>query len=520
MVAFVAVMAACGGDGTSDGAEPAPPADAGPSADSRPRATVEQGVVVGEALGGGVRFLGIPYAAAPVGELRFASPRPAPGYAELEATRRVACPQAEVEAGIAVDEDCLVLNVWAPDDAESLPVMVWIHGGGWDSGAGALAMYDGANLAARGVVVVTINYRLGALGYLAHRALVGTDPAFATAGNYGMLDQVAALAWLKRNVAAFGGDPDNVTVFGESAGAFSTCNLVATGAGQGLFHRAIMESGACPDQAPSLTAAGNPLQPGPALAAGDAVADRLGCDPAGDVPACLRRANVADLLAASAGISYWPIIDGDLIERASGASFADGSAMSIPILLGSNVDEGTIFVRQYKDATPDDYTSIIAESFGALGDAIIAQYPLRDYDTPYQALSAIVGDLLFVCDTTRTARRHTLAGHPAWLYRFGYVPPFAAGIGLGAFHGAELAFVFGNQFRQGTFSATERELIDRIQSLWVSFAATGRPTAAGIDWPAYDPATDLSLSLGSQIGVVTAVRADNCAFWYRTLGEP
>jgi para-nitrobenzyl esterase len=421
----------------------------------------------------GVRaFLTIPFAAPPTGENRWRPPQPHPGWAEpLDATEPgPSCPQPSEGATAQFtvipesDEDCLTLNVWSPEDAAGLPVMVWIHGGGLSTGSAHQPYYIGDQLAARGVVLVSMNYRLGPFGFLATDELVA-ESEDGSYGNYGLADQVAALQWVQRNVAAFGGDPGNVTIFGESAGGFSVCGHLASPASKGLFHRAIIQSGGgCDRQLPGDAA----------LAAGAEYLAATGCF---DL-ACLRTLGVDELLA----VDFDPVLvqDGVTLDTSALDLARQGDLGNIPVLTGANADEATLFTVGAPEPTDEELENLAAR-FTDDPAALLALYPAEEYPTNLARYQAMFTDAVFVCPALEFAA----AAPTAFAYHYTYVSP-SNPFGLGATHGAELASLFGHpegiRGLDAELDETTQQLSDAIQTAWTEFAATGRP---GADWPAY-----------------------------------
>ena len=496
-----------GGDGSGDAAS-----DASDSGTSELPATVPeeiettQGTLRGQLEGDVLSFRNIPYAAPPVGENRWLSPQPAAGWDGVrDAVEAGAdCPQPNqffnaVQAGVS--EDCLHLNVWTPKapPPEGLPVMVWIHGGAFVSGAGTSSVYDGVGLVERGdVIVVSINYRLGAFGFLfdeqAQTAATDEPPT----GNFGLEDQIAALSWVKREIAALGGDPDNVTVFGESAGAMSICALLIAPKAAGLFHRAILQSGACvgtrfPDRAEgeSRTAM---------------VAENAGC-PAGDGRLdCLRSLSMNALVEATlrsglppggmfynanAGIVFWPVVDGDLLPAQPSDLLESGDFHKVPVLLGTNRDEGTLFhsgiLGDRKVTNEDEYLEALENLFGSDAPAVASRYPVADFASANEALTAVTTHAVFNCPARRTARVLAESGLPTFLYLFSAEPEGVALPGLGSFHAGELSFVFGNDAGMlGHVGDADLPLSEAMMDFWTQHATSGTPGAAGgIDWPEF-----------------------------------
>ncbi|HTW25359.1 MAG TPA: carboxylesterase family protein [Candidatus Baltobacteraceae bacterium] len=488
---------------------------------------VEQGLLAGaDGRTPDVRvYRGIPFAAPPVGDLRWKAPQPPASWTGVRQTTQFgnSCIQPPYPSnGIygnsppPTSEDCLYLNIWTPAKLpdDRLPVMVWIHGGGFDRGTGAAIGYDGENLAKHGAVVVTLNYRLGIFGFLALPELTAESPHHAS-GDYALLDQIAALEWVQRNIAAFGGDPARVTIFGQSAGSESVCALMASPLAKGLFARAIGESGGVFGPLPSL--AGAEKQ-------GSALASKLGA--AQDVLKTLRAKSAADLLQASSGEDddYSAIIDGWVLPQSVDSIFAAGKQNDVPILVGNTSDEGKNLLRLNGVATPASFTENAQKQYGALAQQFLAAYPPGSSDeTATAANFAAFRDRWFGWEMRTWARTETKTGHQhAYRYYFSRVPP-GPGSRLGAFHGSEMAYVFENFPFRLFYQDLDKQLGETIATYWVNFARTGDPNGAGLpDWPAYDPAKDNVLDLGDQISVKLGVNAIGLDFFdafYRSLRE-
>jgi para-nitrobenzyl esterase len=480
------------------------------------------GPLTGATRGGTRAFFGIPYAKPPVGDLRWRSPVAAEPWTEpRDATAFGAtCAQGDLIAGSGTldgsAEDCLFLNVWAPEPApkRALPVLVWIHGGGFALGSGSASDYDGQKLVERGgVVVVTLNYRLGAFGFLAHPELSAEKTGRGTSGNYGIEDAILALSWVRRNVQAFGGDPGNVTVFGESAGSIATSLLLVAPSARGLFHRAAMESG---------VALGFDNLLGPAEAKGVAFGEKLGCGASG-AEGCMRGKTTADIVAAEGvftgilhGVAWSPVADGVVVPTDAVKAFA--APTRVPVLVGSNLNEGTLFTSTFlRDggvANDQEYSAVVSRYFPTDAGRVLAEYPSSSFASANAALSEVLGDALFVCATRRFARAASSAGLDTYVYSFEHAAEKALVPGLGAFHSSEIPFVFGVPAVLDTVQPDEQPLSDSMQSFWTTFARTGNPNAAGkIDWPKFDTAADENLVLDLPISKRAGHKKARCDFW-------
>ena len=430
---------------------------------ARPRVAVDAGVLEGrvDSASGAFVFEGIPYAAPPVGALRWSAPRPVSPWMGVRAADRLGhnCMQHQPYGDIHADavgksEDCLYLNVWTPSVDGRRPVMVWIHGGGFFAGFGGEERHNPGPLTRKGAVVVTLNYRLGAFGFLAHPALAEAS-ATRTSGNYGLLDQIAALRWVQQNIARFGGDPSRVTIFGESAGAMSVGSLIGSPLAKGLFHRAILESGT--GTVPMQSRAGADST-GQRLAAALGI---VGTD--GNAANQLRAIGGDSLLAAAVRLApnpqtpvFWPLVDGYVLPQPVDSAIASGRANVVPIIVGSNADESQDF-----------------------------------FAAPSRSLARLV-----------RAR-----GVPAYVYLYTRVGDDSVSRRIGAYHSSEITFVFGRPAPLATVAGHtpyDATLADAMSDYWVAFATSGDPNgppAAGkwARWPMYDAATDAIMELGPQI---------------------
>lgn len=502
-----------------------------------PRVGTDAGVVEGvrDPASGVLVFRGIPYAAAPVGDLRWRPPRPPVPWSDVRdaTTPGPACMQAGGTGPTSVpvteqSEDCLTLDVWTgalPDVVKQRrPVMVWIHGGGYRSGRGSLPQYGGEVLVPKGVVLVTINYRLGPLGYFAHPALAAEDP-HGSAGNYGLLDQVAALEWVRRNIARFGGDPKRVTIFGESAGAFAVASLLASPLAKGLFHRAIMQSGT---SFPYGTVTRDVAHARGSIRAGTLGVTRTDARAAAMLRALDARALVdvgrrdLDTLLAigrlggplepeGTRLAFVPVVDGWALPLPVDEAIASGRWNRVPVIVGSNADEGTFFVRAPIVSTVDGYRAMLgARGIGDATGALAAAYPVADTTQLLRATQHVIGDRAFGAPARALARLVERDGGLAWLYYFTRVGDGERARGLGASHAAEIPFAFGRVPADGSPNGRapyDSRLAEAMSDYWVAFAMAGNPNRLLTlrdaprwpRWPRYDPSDDAYLELGERI---------------------
>jgi para-nitrobenzyl esterase len=509
-----------------------------------PIVTTDDGAVRGAAVPGGYAFLGLPYAAPPTGNLRWRPPAPPAGWHGVRDATQFgpSCPQppSPFAPPGPFSEDCLYLNVNTPalpgsdqdnqrrhsGDRDGRPVLVWIHGGGLTTDAGR--DYDPAKLAADGVVAVTINYRLGALGFLAHPALASRPGG--PAGNYGLMDQQAALRWVQDNIARFGGDPRNVTIAGESAGGLSVLAHLVSPGSRGLFQKAIIESGSFALNQQPLAAA---------EAAGQAFAAQAGCPD--QTAACLRHLPVANLVTPNF-IEIPGVVDGKVLTEPIGTALAAGRFARVPVLNGTNHDEERIFVtigltvsRGTDVFIPGDgtvtaasYQDDIAAVLGvpaARAAAITAEYPPAAYPSPAVAFSALVGDANFACPALQIDTQ-TSQQVPTYAYEFNddNAPPVFSGPIIPppvATHASELQYLFDlpNAPIPTPLGADQQALAASMRAAWANFAATGNPATAAVPWPAFDGANSAQmLSLvppQPQIETDFAAR-HHCVFWAAT----
>lgn len=473
------------------------------SSDDRPIVTSTSGTLQGLSDGSVQVFRGIPYAMAPTGPRRWSPPEPPQPWSGVKDASQSgpACPQpASRTGGIyswelgEVSEDCLSLNVWAPEDAENAPVFVWIHGGSLVTGAGDLPMYDGTRIANEtGVIVVTINYRLGVLGYLAHPELSADSPQNIS-GNYGLMDQIAALKWVEDNIAAFGGNPDNVTVAGESAGALSVVALMASPEASGLFDKAVAQSAYMVSMSHlSEEVAGHPS----AESQGQALMDRaFGVSSAQE----MREIPVEDIIAKTSWAGFpFPNIDGHYLTDQFVDVFDRGEQAPVPVLAGFN--DGEIrSLRFLLPPVPDSasaYETAIQTNYAELSEDFLDYYPSDDLE---ESLLAITRDAMYGWTAERLAVSQSAIGQDSYFYLFDHGYPAVDEAGLHAFHAMEIPYMFGNLSKaeppwpQAPETELESNLSTTMMEYWTSFAATGTPTAAGApDWPSYEPSESLMI---------------------------
>lgn len=467
------------------------------AAQAQPQVRTDAGTIRGKALGATEAYMGVPFAKPPVGSLRWRAPEPvAPWTGVRDATRPSAvCYQmvvkpwdpypADFVADGPVSEDCLYLNVWKPAHPQAkLPVYVFIHGGGFRGGAGSLGIYDGSDLAAKGAVVVTINYRVGAFGFLAHPDL-SRESKLGSSGNYGILDQIAALRWVQANIARLGGDPRNVTVAGESAGAASVNSLIVSPLAKGLFHRAVSMSG--PVLGGPMTPRGDAEQNGVALAA----------EAGGGSIEGLRALSAEAVLDATKGsppgtpgakpvFSYAPNLDGKVIAVDPG----DGRnpvQVRVPLLAGYNADE----MVDYKVTTPDTFRAAVARRYGAFADRFLALYPHATDEEAIASNLVLNRDRYMAALVLWGQQRAKTSGQPVYAYLYDHRYPVGpGGKDFGAFHSSSLRYIFGALTGgDRAFTDGDRAVSRQMQAHWLAFMMTGNPSADGTQWPRFGAAS-------------------------------
>ncbi|HJQ70274.1 MAG TPA: carboxylesterase/lipase family protein [Blastocatellia bacterium] len=474
---------------------------------------VEGGQISGTNTDGVRSYKGIPYAAPPVGEMRWRPPQPVRAWEGVRQCTEYGpdCPQAPYpQASLyyspprTQSEDCLYLNVWTAARAgEKRPVMVWIHGGALTRGSGATRTYDGAAFAKKGVVLITINYRLGPLGYLAHPELTAESPQHSS-GNYGVLDQIAALKWVQKNAAAFGGDPSRVTIFGESAGSWSVNVLVASPLAKGLFHRAIGQSGASFGPMTHLKEDRKSLQA--AEKSGAAFAKAIGADSLKEMRA-VPAEKIVDVFnndAEGRKFRTAPTVDGWVLPDEIRNIFAQGKQNDVPVIVGSNADEmTTLTVPTMVPKTMEGYRQRADTYYGQMVKEFDALYPVKSHaDIPGAFLGAL-RDEHFTMPMRTWARMTATGKSKAYLYFFSHVPPNPNSKYLGAFHAGEIAYVFNNLNRQNQLIGDgDYKLADTMMTYWVNFAATGNPNGKGlVKWKPYDGESEPYIEFGGTVEV-------------------
>lgn len=479
----------------------------------------KQGLVMGRE-GDVCVFKGISYAASPVGALRWRPPQPATAWQDtLQAyTFGCICPQ-DRSSKKKSSEDCLSLNIWTPNPYKhaNLPVMVWIHGGGFQRGS---SQKDGEAMAKSGVVVVSINYRLGIFGFLAHPQLSQESPHHVS-GNYGLLDQIAALRWVQENISSFGRDSQRVTVFGESAGATSIGYLLVSPLAEGLFQRAILQS---PSRLamPDVHLRENHL----GLTAQEHLGEQISKDIKQfrtlSTEEIIRKGNLAtDSYFGSQGRGevgirpespvhrpeaqerpWWVFADGWVIPTDVSKMLEAGKITPVPLLLGINANEGSKFVQEIPIRTEADYRAYLKQYYSPVGEELYPLYPAKRAEEIRQAISQLITDAMFKYGAWAVAQAAIRQQAPVYIYQFTRVAPGRRASGLGAYHGAEIVYVFGEMGNRKKFDCYDRQLSNTMMNAWVNFAASGNPNGTGVPkWPAYNTKQEYCLEFGDTIQV-------------------
>lgn len=499
---------------------PAPAAAAGAPTPGVVR--VQSGWLRGDVAEDHLRWSAIPYAAPPVGERRWRPPVRAERWSGVRDATAASpkCPQHGLD-GIVGREDCLYLDVTVPRNTrpgERLPVLVWLHGGGFISGGAS--EYDAARLAVEGdVMVVTVNYRLGALGFLSSRALDGDG---VRSGNYGLMDQAAAVRWVRHNAVRFGGNPGNVTLAGQSAGAHSVCAQLASPLARGSFQQAAIHSGACDNEAMTLASARRK---------GSRATEELGCATADDVSACLRNRTPTELVGTLAGVgravngrfrdqAWGPTVGTSVLPRQPGAAIRNGSAAGVPLLLGTTRDEMRSFVSGTGEITQARYRSMLVETFGDRAEAVLEEYPAAEFDSPALALATVLtdwGGKIGACPVLRTAESAS-AHAPVYAYEFaedsGQVEN---GLALGSYHGLDLPYLWDLDVPWNPYpelTPEQHRLSATMIDYWSALAHTGDPNRTGSpEWEQYRTDGAVQGLSTKEIGATPFASEHRCDFW-------
>ena len=492
---------------------------------------VEQGLLAGSnGNSPDVRvYRGVPFAAPPVGDLRWKAPQPA---AKWQGVRKAAefsnaCWQTPYPAAAAIyqamlpglSEDCLYLNVWTPAKSakDRLPVMVWIHGGGFTRGFGGTSSYNGEALARKGAIIVTINYRLGIFGFFAHPELTAESGHHAS-GNYALLDQIAALQWVQKNIAAFGGDPMRVTIFGESAGSWAVNALMASPLAKGLFQRAIGESGGLFSPMKTLVDAEKEGEKLGKLLAPDSAAKKSedSKEPAQqDTLKALRSMKPEELLKSAETDTARAIVDGWILPQDVATIFAQGRQNDVPLIVGYNADEGTTLAPQGANLKAFMFVGGVHQRYGPQADALLKVYPAASDEEAVSSFYSAYRDQAFGWEMRTWARMATSTGHqPAYMYYFSRRAPGPLSAKLRAFHALEIAYVFGTFVWPFPWEDTDKKISDAMTSYWVNFAASGNPNGASLTkWPSYSAKDDQVLEFGDEIAVHSGVNKTGLDFF-------
>jgi para-nitrobenzyl esterase len=447
---------------------------------------------MGKADGSVRTFFGVPFAQPPIGELRWRPPVPAPSWPNMKDATQFGsdCMQPSLSSrwskAPGMSEDCLTLNIWAPAESQNqpLPVMFWIYGGGFVGGSASA--FDGSTLARKGVIIVAANYRTGVFGFLAHPKL-SEESENRVSGNYGLLDQIAALRWVQRNIAGIGGDPEAVTVFGESAGATSISLLLTSPLAKDLFSKAILQSPGAMRPLANLR---------DAEAAGSIVGSDL---------AAMRAMPAKDLLALTGRLvpaerdltrprAIGPIIDGWAVPTEEGPAYRSGAVARVPIIIGGNADEGRVFIRGWPIDTVTRFQTFVAQNFGSNAPQILHLYPAAQDRDVAASLSELFADTQFNLGIDGVANAMSSLGPT--VYRYLFTHPVR---GLSPTHGDEIPFVFGLDAAQSPspISAGDQRISDAMVDAWTQFARSGDPNGSGVLWPRYAPASKAFLDFGA-----------------------
>jgi len=476
---------------------------------------VDGGTISGAVVDGIHVFKGVPFAAPPVGDLRWKAPQPVETWPRTKVCTSTGpmCPQTKssplsiyARAPEPQSEDCLYLNIWSGDTAAGAkrPVMVWIHGGSLTRGSGSGSIYDGASLAKKGVVVVTVNYRLNIFGYLAHPELTA-ESEHNSSGNYGVLDQIAALEWVQRNIKEFGGDPDRVTIFGESAGSWSVNTLNASPLAAGLFHGAIGESGAFFDGMTHLSDSSDALPSAESM--GVAIAGLAGADSIAELrdlsSTKLLQIYSKDIASGSPVFATRPNVDGWVLPDEIRNIFERGEHNDVPVIVGSNTDEMTSLTAPGRiPRTVEKLTAVVEERYPGTSEEFLKVYAAASDSEASGAYLASLRDIFFTLPMRKWAQRTSAGKSDAYLYSFTHHPPIANSAYFKSFHAAEIAYVFNNleRLEGANYTTEDHALADSLSSYWVNFATSGNPNGGTLpEWPMYSAERAAHMELGTTI---------------------
>jgi para-nitrobenzyl esterase len=491
------------GTGYTDGADPV--------------VTTRSGVVRGIATPTFDQFLGLPYAAPPVRELRFAPPAAPQSWLGIRPADRQspACLQFEptgVREEQAASEDCLYLDLYRPRQVAKgtkLPVMVWFHGGGHTQGTGVI--YGGGTVAAKtDTIIISINYRLGALGFLAHPALSAVTPGGS--GNYGRMDQLASLKWVHDNIGNFGGDAGNVTIYGQSAGGGGVCDMLAMPAARGLFHKAIVQSSVC-------TATRNTLAAGEQRGIG--FAQSVGCTDEATIVACLRKAWPGTLIANQANYLGSSKVGGSFLPKSFSEAFADGSWNAVPVMTGNTRSENRLTSTALAGITEQGYYDLVRRTYGDKAEGVLELYPLSKFKSPWDAITQVQTDSQRACPNDLSAQ---VMSAKTTVYRYEFNDPTSPtlygfrvpGEDMSNAHSAELAYLFDFTLNEGPLTREQEKLSDQMMRYWSAFAHSGSPNYTGAPvWPLYGGDHNvMQLRTAGASQVINTYEAEhNCAFW-------
>lgn len=488
------------------------------SSAGNPVVKTASGLVRGVATSSYDEFLGLPYAAPPLRELRFAPPAAPASWSGIRTADRQspACLQFQptgIREEQAVSEDCLYLDVYRPSHIgknEKLPVMVWFHGGGNTQGTGVI--YGGGTPAAKTrTIVVSINYRLGALGFLAHPALSEVTPGGS--GNYARMDQLASLRWVRDNIANFGGDSGNVTIYGQSAGGGAVCDMLMMPAAKGLFHKAIVQSSVCGGTNHNTLAAGEQ--------SGVTFAQSVGCTDPATVVTCLRKAWPGTLVSNQANYIGGSKVGGSLLPKTFKQAFDDGSWSAVPVMTGNTKSENRLTSTALAGITEQGYYDLVRETYGAKADGVLRLYPLSKFKSPWDAITQVQTDSRRACPNDQSAQ---LLATKTPTYRYEFDDPTSPtlygfrvpGEDMSNGHSAELAYLFDFTLGERPLTREQEKLSDQMMRYWAAFAHNGAPDFRNAPpWPLYGEKHNvMQLRSGGASQVINTYAADhNCAFW-------